>query len=142
MIYLDNAATTFPKPRSVLDETVEQFARMGVSPGRGSYDMADRAGVEVDSVRKKIARFFNAPDPERVVFAGNATDALNLALQGMLAPGAHVVSTKLEHNSVLRPLYHLRELGIIRTTSYRSTDRDSSTPTTLQRPSGRIRAWW
>jgi selenocysteine lyase/cysteine desulfurase len=113
MIYLDNAATTFPKPRQVIDAMCETYARMGVSPGRGSYDLSTEAQSLVEDTRLKIARFFGAPDPERVVFAANATDALNLAIQGLVQPGDHVVSTTLEHNSVLRPLHHLQAAGVI-----------------------------
>jgi cysteine desulfurase/selenocysteine lyase len=113
VIYLDNAATTFPKPRAILEAMIDVYSRMGVSPGRGSYDLAVEAEELVNQTRTKIARFFNAPDPNRVIFASNATDALNLAMQGLLEPGDHVVSTRLEHNSVLRPLYHLRERGLI-----------------------------
>jgi cysteine desulfurase/selenocysteine lyase len=113
VIYLDNAATTFPKPRAILEAMIDVYSRMGVSPGRGSYDLAVEAEDFVNQTRTKIARFFNAPDPNRVIFASNATDALNLAMQGLLEPGDHVVSTRLEHNSVLRPLYHLHERGLI-----------------------------
>lgn len=113
MIYLDNAATSFPKPRSALNEMVEIYARIGVSPGRGSYDMAVEAEEFVSETRTIMARFFGAPDPDRVIFTANATDALNIALQGMLRQGDHVVSSRLEHNSVLRPLYHLHQKGII-----------------------------
>ncbi len=112
-IYLDNAATSFPKPVSVLSAMVEIYAKMGVSPGRGGYDLATEAEAFVDRTREKLARYFGAPDPKGVIFANNATDALNLALQGILKPGDHVVSTRLEHNSVLRPLHHLRERGLI-----------------------------
>ncbi len=113
LVYFDNAATSFPKPRAVLDQMVETYARLGVSPGRGSYDLSVEAGALVDAVRRQLADFFGARDPDRVVFAANATDALNLAIQGMTRPGDHVVSTRLEHNSVLRPLSHLRESGRI-----------------------------
>lgn len=113
VIYLDNAATTFPKPREVLERMVEVYGRLGVSPGRGSYDLAVEAEQLVAETRRKLANFFGAPDPDRVIFASNATDALNLAIQGIVKQGDHVVSTCLEHNSVLRPLYHLREQGRI-----------------------------
>ena len=113
LIYLDNAATSFPKPREVLDEMLQEYIQLGVSPGRGSYDLAVQAGDVVEQTRKKLARFFGAPDSNRVVFAANATDALNLAFNGLLRPGDHVVSTQLEHNSVLRPLHHFREQGWI-----------------------------
>ena len=113
IIYLDNAATTFPKPASVLYGMVERYIQMGVSPGRGSYDLAVEAADLVAGTRTKVASFFGAHDPDRVIFTSNATDALNICLQGMLRPGDHVVSTRLEHNSVLRPLNHLRLKGII-----------------------------
>jgi len=113
MVYLDNAATTFPKPEPVLTSMVEVYRDIGVSPGRGSYDLATEAEEFVAQARMRLARFFEAPDPDRVIFTGNATDALNLAIQGMVKAGDHVVSTTLEHNSVLRPLYHLKLKGII-----------------------------
>lgn len=113
MIYLDNAATSFPKPREVLQQMIDTYARLGVSPGRGSYDLATEAAELVYQTRKKLARFFGASDPERVIFAANATDALNLAILGLVNPGDHVVATRLEHNSVLRPLHHLKERGWI-----------------------------
>ena len=109
LVYLDNAATTFPKVPSVMRRMIETYEAYGVSPGRGSYDLSEEASALVSGVRETLARFFNAPDPERVVFAANATDALNLAIQGCVRPGDHVVATRLEHNSVLRPLHHLAE---------------------------------
>ena len=113
MIYLDNAATTFPKPTEVQARMFETYQRLCVSPGRGGYDLAVEAGDLVEQTRQKVARFFGAPDPNRVIFAANATDALNLAIQGIVGPGDHVVSTRLEHNSVLRPLFHLKnQIGI------------------------------
>ena len=113
LVYLDNAATSFPKPRACLERMVETYARLGVSPGRGGYDLSEEASALVDDTRRRLAAFFDSPSPERVVFAANATDALNLAIQGMVRTGGHVVSTRLEHNSVLRPLWHLRESGRI-----------------------------
>ncbi|NLN07200.1 MAG: aminotransferase class V-fold PLP-dependent enzyme [Firmicutes bacterium] len=113
VIYLDNAATSFPKPPEVLQKMVQDYARFGVSPGRGSYDLAVSAAELVWQARKKVAAFFHAPDPSRVIFASNATDALNKALLGLLEPGDHAISTRLEHNSVLRPLFFLKEnIGI------------------------------
>jgi cysteine desulfurase/selenocysteine lyase len=113
IIYLDNAATTFPKPREVLDRMIEGYAAGGVSPGRGGYDLALEAEDLVSAARKRLQEFFGGEDPERVIFAANATDALNLVIQGLVKPGDHVVSSQLEHNSVLRPLQHLREKGLI-----------------------------
>lgn len=109
IVYLDNAATSYPKPRAVLDAMVETYGSLGVSPGRGGYDLAQEASRYVDDTRRQLTGLFDAPDSERVVFAANATDALNLAIQGSLRPGDHVVSTRLEHNSVLRPLTHLSQ---------------------------------
>jgi cysteine desulfurase family protein len=113
VIYLDNAATTYPKPPSVLEKMLSTYKQKGVSPGRGGYDMAVEADEMVSGVRRKLAGFFGAQDSNRVVFAANATDALNLVLQGCIEPGDHIVSTRLEHNSVLRPLHHMREQGLI-----------------------------
>jgi cysteine desulfurase / selenocysteine lyase len=113
LIYFDNAATAFPKPPGALARMVETFERIGVSPGRGSYDLAVEAEDLVFDTRKRIALLLGAPDPNRVIFASNATDALNLCIQGLVGPGDHVVSTRIEHNSVLRPLYHLRLKGLI-----------------------------
>jgi cysteine desulfurase/selenocysteine lyase len=113
IIYLDNAATTFPKPHEVLSEMHEVYARLGVSAGRGTYDLAAQAEETVSEVRNQICEFFGGDDPERVVFAYNATDALNTLILGLVTPGCHIVSSRLEHNSVLRPLHHLRREGII-----------------------------
>ncbi|MCF8094736.1 MAG: aminotransferase class V-fold PLP-dependent enzyme, partial [Desulfobacteraceae bacterium] len=113
MIYLDNAATTFPKPGQMLSSMIDQYGKMGVSPGRGSYDASEQAAGVVGDIRNKAAQFFGALDPDRVIFTANATDALNLAIQGILEPGDHVVTTRLEHNSVLRPLYHFAQSGMI-----------------------------
>jgi cysteine desulfurase / selenocysteine lyase len=109
MIYLDNAATSFPKPAECLRKAMERYLQSGASPGRGGYDLAVEAEAAVTAVRRKLCRFFGADESYRVIFASNATDALNLLIQGWLQPGDHVVSSRLEHNSVLRPLHHLRD---------------------------------
>lgn len=111
LIYLDNAATAFPKP----EETyvfMDQFYRThGVNPGRSGYDLCMETGHLVDDTRKELTTFFNGTNPERLVFAYNSTDALNLALFGLLQAGDHAITTNVEHNSVLRPLEHLARLG-------------------------------
>jgi cysteine desulfurase / selenocysteine lyase len=112
-IYLDNAATTFPKPAEVLQEMIEVYSRLGVSPGRGSYDLSMEAEERVMGIRRQICQFFGGSDPERVIFSYNATDALNTLIQGLITPGSHVLTSRLEHNSVLRPLHHFSEQGII-----------------------------
>jgi cysteine desulfurase / selenocysteine lyase len=109
MIYLDNAATSFPKPAECLRAALERFLQLGASPGRGGYDLAIEAEAAVSAVRRKVSRFLGADESYRVCFASNATDALNILIQGLLRPGDHVVSSRLEHNSVLRPLHHLRD---------------------------------
>lgn len=113
MIYADNAATSFPKPPEVLVEMFQVYKDIGVSPGRGSYDLSVEAESFVDKVRDRICAFFGGNDPSRVAFCYNATDALNILIQGLIEPGCHVVSSRLEHNSVLRPLHHFREEGVI-----------------------------
>ncbi len=113
MIYLDNAATTFPKAPGTLERAVERYRELGVSPGRGNHDLAMRASDAVEEVRARVSAFLGAPDPERVAFGSNATDALNTAILGLVRPGDHVVATRLDHNSVLRPLHHLAETGAI-----------------------------
>lgn len=109
MIYLDNAATTWPKHRHLFEQMINKYMEIGVSPGRGSYDHAILASDYIHDTRKNIARFFNAPDPDHVIFTANATDGLNQFLFGMLQEGSRVLSTRLEHNSVLRPLYQLQQ---------------------------------
>ncbi len=113
MIYLDNAATSFPKPAECLRRALERYLQMGASPGRGGYDLAVEAEAAVSAVRRKLCRFFGADEDHRICFAYNATDALNTLIQGLLQPGDHVVSSRLEHNSVLRPLHHLQRQGRI-----------------------------
>ena len=112
MIYLDNAATTQKKPDQVLEAMVAALQSMGNS-SRGTHGGALKSARSVFSARENISRLFNGPGPERVVFAANATEALNIALGGLFRKDDHVITTALEHNSVLRPLYRLEEEGII-----------------------------
>ena len=112
MIYLDNAATTQKKPPQVLEAMVEALQSMGNS-SRGTHGGALKSARSVFSARENISRLFNGPGPEQVVFTTNATEALNIALGGLFSKGDHVITTALEHNSVLRPLYRLEEEGII-----------------------------
>jgi len=111
LIFLDNAATTFPKPESVYTFMDQFYRRAGVNPGRSGYDLCMEAGELLDNTRRLLARFFNGSDFNRLCFTYNATDALNLIIFGMLAEGDHAITTTLEHNSVLRPLYHLSRYG-------------------------------
>lgn len=108
MIYLDNAATTRTKPQSVVDAVVEALGSMG-NAARGTHGSALRSGRAIFDARFRLAQLFGCHDPQRVAFTANSTEALNMAIGGLICPGDHVISTDLEHNSVLRPLYHLEE---------------------------------
>lgn len=109
MIYLDNAATSYPKPEETYAFMDQFFRSHGVNPGRSGYDLCMETGQLVDDTRKQLTRFFNGTDPDRLIFTYNSTDALNLALFGLLSPGDHAITTTVEHNSVLRPLHHLSQ---------------------------------
>ena len=115
-IYLDNAATSWPKPESVYRAVDDYLRRLGAPAGRGSYSEASEVARMVALCRRRIATLIGAPDPARIVFTHNATDSLNLALHGLLQPGDHVVTTVCEHNSVLRPLHFLRQTRDVQAT--------------------------
>ena len=112
-IYLDNAATSSPKPRPVLEEVQRALTRYNANPGRSAHPAALEAAHCVFETRAALAGFLHAREEDCVAFAFNCTDALNLALKGVLRRGDHVVSTLLEHNSVLRPLSELSSRGQI-----------------------------
>lgn len=113
VIYLDNAATVFPKPPGILDAALDLFKRFGVNPGRSGYDLCLLGGELMRTTREELTRLFGGTDADRLCFAYNASDALNLLIYGMVEEGSHVVSTTVEHNSVIRPLNHLRREGVI-----------------------------
>jgi cysteine desulfurase / selenocysteine lyase len=120
MIYLDNAATSFPKPE-VVYQTLDRFARQDcANPGRAGHKMALAAERALDDARHLLNQFFHGEGPERFVFTLNCTDALNMAFKGVLADGDHVVTTDLEHNSVSRPLRALELAGRIEVTRLRA----------------------
>lgn len=112
MIYLDNAATSWPKPDSVKQAIVNAFDLYGANPGRGSHAMAIRTTEMIYRTRLAIARLINAESHERIVFCTNATDALNIAIFGLLRPGDRAITSSMEHNSVRRPLRRMQDLGI------------------------------
>ncbi len=115
-IYLDNAATSWPKPEEVY-RAVERYHReLGAPAGRSSYREAAIVTQEIDQTRLTLARLLNVGEPSRVIFTSNGTDSLNLAIHGLLADGGHVVTTVIEHNSVLRPLTDLEQVGRIAVT--------------------------
>ena len=111
-IYLDNAATTYPKPREVLEFACSFYGEKGVNPGRTGFDLAVEAEETLLEARKTLCRFFGGTNPNRLVFAHNVTDALNTLIGSALMPGDHAITTCLEHNSVLRPLYQMQERGV------------------------------
>ena len=112
MIYLDNAATTLRKPPQVISAVVEAMQTLG-NAARGAHENSLQASRMIYDTRCALARLFGFSHPERVIFTANATESLNLALNGLFQPGDHVITTDLEHNSVLRPLYRLENRGII-----------------------------
>ncbi len=112
MIYLDNAATTWPKPENVY-RTMDQFLRTsGGNPGRGGHSMSVAATRMIDGVRLRAARLFNIQDKNRVIFTFNCTDSLNMGIKGLLKQGDHVITSSMEHNSVARPLRKMEHLGV------------------------------
>ena len=116
VVYLDNAATSFPKPPQVYERLRSYLEEFGGCPGRGSYEMVRQVEALVNETRQLLAELFHVDEPHRIVFTLNATDALNMAIKGTLVPGDHVVTTVLEHNSVARPLNALECCGLIRVT--------------------------
>lgn len=106
LIYLDNAATAWPKPEHVYTFAIDFYRKTGVNPGRSGFDMAIEAGNIVEDIRKRLTKFFGGDEdtPERLCYTYNATDALNLIIQGLVDKGDHVITTNLEHNSVIRPV--------------------------------------
>lgn len=110
MHYLDNAATTYPKPESVYQRATEAIRQCGGNPGRGVHPLAMASLDAVYSAREAVASLFGGA-PERVVFTHNATEALNLAIKGLVKPGGHILISEIEHNSVLRPVHALSKAG-------------------------------
>ena len=109
LIYFDNAATSWPKPESVYKFMDEFYRSHGVNPGRSGYDLAMEAGSLLDRTRKRLTKFFGGDEDasDHLVFGYNVTDALNLIIPGLLSSGDHVITTNLEHNSVIRPVNHM-----------------------------------
>lgn len=111
-IYFDNAATSYPKPPSVYKAVENTLKHAGANPGRGEHSSSQAANRIIFEAREQISKFFNIPDSRNVIFTSNGTDALNLALKGLLQPGDHVITSSMEHNSVLRPLNTLKKIGV------------------------------
>ena len=133
MIYLDNAATSFPKPPSVIRAMTEALTEYGANPGRGGHQLALKAGRTVEKCRELAAEFFGAPSPERVIFTRNCTESLNLAIMGMLHKGDEVICSHGEHNAVMRPLERFVSRGDITVKLLRPDGQGLLSPDTLRR---------
>lgn len=112
MIYLNNAATTRDKPRQVFEAVQDFILNNNVSPGRGTDSFSVQADALLTAARASLARLFNVQDPSHIVFTLNCSDAINTAIKGTLKPGAHVLISSIEHNSIVRPLRHLEAQGV------------------------------
>ena len=112
MIYLDNAATSYPKPKEVGQAMMYFLEKVGATPGRSGHRLSIEAGRILYQVRESLAELFNVDNPLRIIFTLNVTEALNLALKGLLRPGDQVITSSMEHNSVMRPLRELEKRGV------------------------------
>lgn len=112
MIYLDNAATSFPKPARVIKAVAQYLKEVGGNPGRAAHALAREANALIGRTRRALACLLVDVDPSRLIFTPSATIALNLAFKGLLNAGDHVLTTSMEHNSILRPLHGLEKLGV------------------------------
>lgn len=112
MIYLDNAATTFPKPPSVGRSVLSAVTTYGGNPGRSGHAMSLKTSEKIYGVRSDLSRFFNV-EPEQVIFTNNCSQALNMAIKGVMGSGGHAITSSYEHNSVIRPLYVLKQKQVI-----------------------------
>jgi len=141
MIYLDNAATSFPKPEAVY-QVLDRFARQDLAnPGRAGHKMALAAERALGDTRHALNQFFNGAGPERFVFTLNCTDALNMAFKGILTDGDHVITTDLEHNSVSRPLRAMELAGRIQLTRVHADSDGTIDPDSIRkaiRPKSRL----
>lgn len=108
-IYLDNASTTFPKPKEVAEAIYHYMTQVGSNVSRGGYDNAYRTEELVYETRQNLADLFNSPDCKNVIFTKNITESLNIILKGFLHSGDHVLVSSMEHNAVMRPLVQLRQ---------------------------------
>ena len=133
MIYFDNACTSFPKPPEVVESMRDYYLRIGSSPGRSGHSLALKAARLIFEARENLSHLFNVPRSERLIFTSNATDALNLAILGLLTEGDHVITPSMEHNSVMRPLKYLLKKGIIDLTIVPSSEEGYIDPDALRK---------
>lgn len=132
-IYLDNAATSSPKPDCVIKAVARAMTEYNANPGRAGHSLSLEAGRALVSCRQSISRLINSDDPFSIIFQFNCTDALNLAIKGSITPGSHVISSLLEHNSVLRVLMDLQRRGIISVTLLRPDADGAVNPDSIRR---------
>lgn len=132
-IYCDQAATSFPKPKVVVEAISSFLTNTSGSPGRSAHGYAIEAGRAVFEARETVTDFFNCPSSEQVIFTANVTESLNLVLSGLLQPGDHVVTTSMEHNSVMRPLQYLKESGNVDFTVVFCDDQGRLAPENIQK---------
>lgn len=116
MIYFDNAATTFPKPTVVTDKLLEVVTGYCANPGRSGHKFALKMDREIFDVRDRLTKFVNGTNTMNTIFTFNGTDSLNIAIKGVVKEGMHVITTSMEHNSVLRPLKELERRALIELT--------------------------
>lgn len=115
MTYFDNAATSFPKPKVVYEEIIDAMTKYGANPGRSGHKLALKSSRGIFDTRNKISKLFNIKDPMNLVLTFNCTESLNIGIKGFLKPGDHVITTSMEHNSVLRPIMFLERMGVSHT---------------------------
>lgn len=115
MIYFDNAATSFPKPKVVYGEIIDAMTQYGSNPGRSGHKMALKSSRGIFNTRNKISKLFNIKNPMNVILTFNCTEGLNMGIKGFLKAGDHVITTSMEHNSVLRPIISLEKIGVTNT---------------------------
>lgn len=127
MIYMDNGATSHPKPPEVIDVMVDAMTNYCANPGRAGHKMAARTAKEIYKARVAVATLFGIEDPGQLIFTKNCTESLNMALKGILKEGDHVITSSMEHNSVVRPLMELRKKGVV--TTFVSCKQDGSMDT-------------
>ena len=113
MIYFDNSATSFPKPKEVQRAVNEAFLKYGANPGRSGHSFSLASAIKVNDVRQSLCEYFNVSKPEHVIFTSGCTEALNLAILGSVQKGGHIICTVNDHNSVLRPVFELKKQGLI-----------------------------
>ena len=112
MIYLDNAATSYKKPDSVIRAVCEATYKTSANPGRGGHSLSVAAGEILYNTRSRMAELFNIGNPERIAFCKNTTEALNFGIKGVMRRGGHIITTSMEHNSVIRPIKALEKQGV------------------------------